>query len=286
MEEKLKIAVQKSGRLHDGSISLLKECGIRIDNGRDQLIAPARDFPVEVLFLRNSDIPQYLEDGVADMAILGENVVIEKQKQVEVVEKLGFSRCRLSLAVPKNTEYTGPEWFNNKKLATSYPNTLEKYLEENNINAEIHEISGSVEIAPNIGLADGICDLVSSGSTLFKNNLKEVEVMLRSEAALVKGPNLKREKVTIADELLFRLRSVMASRNNKYILLNAPNEKIDDICNVLPGMKSPTIMPLAMEGWSSLHSVISEKDFWDVIGKLKEKGAQGILVIPIEKMVV
>ena len=286
MEEKLKIAVQKSGRLHDGSISLLKECGIRIDNGRDQLIAPARDFPVEVLFLRNSDIPQYLEDGVADMAILGENVVIEKQKQVEVVEKLGFSRCRLSLAVPKNTEYTGPEWFNNKKLATSYPNTLEKYLEENNIKAEIHEISGSVEIAPNIGLADGICDLVSSGSTLFKNNLKEVEVMLRSEAALVKGPDLNREKVAIADELLFRLRSVMASRNNKYILLNAPNEKIDDICNVLPGMKSPTIMPLAMEGWSSLHSVISEKDFWAVIGKLKENGAQGILVIPIEKMVV
>lgn len=282
----MKIAVQKSGRLHDGSISLLKECGIRIDNGRDQLIAPARDFPVEVLFLRNSDIPQYLEDGVADMAILGENVVIEKQKQVEVVEKLGFSRCRLSLAVPKNTEYTGPEWFNNKKLATSYPNTLEKYLEENNIKAEIHEISGSVEIAPNIGLADGICDLVSSGSTLFKNNLKEVEVMLRSEAALVKGPDLNREKVAIADELLFRLRSVMASRNNKYILLNAPNEKIDDICNVLPGMKSPTIMPLAMEGWSSLHSVISEKDFWAVIGKLKENGAQGILVIPIEKMVV
>ncbi|MCF8222771.1 MAG: ATP phosphoribosyltransferase [Bacteroidales bacterium] len=286
MEEKLKIAVQKSGRLHDGSISLLKECGIRIDNGRDQLIAPARDFPVEVLFLRNSDIPQYLEDGVADMAILGENVVIEKQKQVEVVEKLGFSRCRLSLAVPKNTEYTGPEWFKNRKLATSYPNTLEKYLEENNIKAEIHEISGSVEIAPNIGLADGICDLVSSGSTLFKNNLKEVEVMLRSEAALVKGPDLNREKVAIADELLFRLRSVMASRNNKYILLNAPNEKIDDICNVLPGMKSPTIMPLAMEGWSSLHSVISEKDFWAVIGKLKENGAQGILVIPIEKMVV
>ena len=286
MEEKLKIAVQKSGRLHDGSISLLKECGIRIDNGRDQLIAPARDFPVEVLFLRNSDIPQYLEDGVADMAILGENVVIEKQKQVEVVEKLGFSRCRLSLAVPKNIDYTGPEWFNNKKLATSYPNTLRKYLQDNNINAEIHEISGSVEIAPNIGLADGICDLVSSGSTLFKNNLKEVEVMLRSEAALVKGPDLNSEKVAIADELLFRLRSVMASRNNKYILLNAPNDKIDDICNVLPGMKSPTIMPLAMEGWSSLHSVISEKDFWAVIGKLKENGAQGILVIPIEKMVV
>ena len=286
MEQRLKIAVQKSGRLHDGSISLLRECGIRIDNGFDQLIAPARDFPVDVLFLRNSDIPQYLEDGVADIAILGENVVIEKEKEVEVIEKLGFSRCRLSLALPKNEDYTGLEWFNNKKLATSYPNTLRTFLRDNNINAEIHEISGSVEIAPNIGLADAICDLVSSGSTLFKNGLKEVEVILRSEACIVKGPEMNKEKHAIADEILFRIRSVLASRNNKYILLNAPDDKIEDICNILPGMKSPTIMPLAMKGWSSLHSVISETDFWAIIGQLKEKGAQGILVIPIEKMVV
>jgi len=286
MEQRLKIAVQKSGRLHDGSISLLRECGIRIDNGFDQLIAPARDFPVDVLFLRNSDIPQYLEDGVADIAILGENVVIEKEKEVEVIEKLGFSRCRLSLALPKNEDYTGLKWFNNKKLATSYPNTLRTFLRDNNINAEIHEISGSVEIAPNIGLADAICDLVSSGSTLFKNGLKEVEVILRSEACIVKGPEMNKEKHAIADEILFRIRSVLASRNNKYILLNAPDDKIEDICNILPGMKSPTIMPLAMEGWSSMHSVISETDFWAIIGQLKEKGAQGILVIPIEKMVV
>ncbi|MFO7852420.1 MAG: ATP phosphoribosyltransferase [Bacteroidota bacterium] len=286
MYQRLKIAVQKSGRLHDGSLSLLGECGIRIDNGFDQLIAPARDFPADVLFLRNSDIPQYLEDGVADIAILGENVVIEKEKQCEVVEKLGFSRCRLSLAIPKNEAYNGPTWFKGKKLATSYPNTLRRFLRENKLDAEIHEIAGSVEIAPNIGLADGICDLVSSGSTLFKNGLKEAEVILRSEACLVKGPGLNNEKQAIADEILFRIRSVLASRNNKYILLNAPDDKLKDICNILPGMKSPTIMPLAMEGWSSVHSVISETDFWAVIGQLKKKGAQGILVIPIEKMVV
>lgn len=286
MEKRLKIAVQKSGRLHDGSISLLGECGIRIDNGFDQLIAPARDFPADVLFLRNSDIPQYLEDGVADIAILGENVVIEKEKKVEVVEKLGFSRCRLSLAIPKNENYSGIEWLKNKKLATSYPNTLGAFLRDNNIDAEIHEISGSVEIAPSIGLADAICDLVSSGSTLFKNGLKEVEIILKSEACLVKKPDLSKEKQAIAGEILFRIRSVLASRNNKYILLNVPDDKIEEICNILPGMKSPTIMPLAMEGWSSLHSVISETDFWAVIGRLKEKGAQGILVIPIEKMVV
>jgi len=286
MQEKLKIAVQKSGRLHDGSLSLLRECGIRIDNGFDQLIAPARDFPADVLFLRNSDIPQYLEDGVADIAIVGENVVIEKEKECEIIEKLGFSRCRLSLAIPKNESYDGPDWFNNKKLATSYPNTLRKYLHENNIDAEIHEISGSVEIAPNIGLADGICDLVSSGSTLFKNGLKEIEVILKSEACLVKGPAQNTNKQAIAGEILFRIRSVLASRNNKYILLNAPDDKLEDICDILPGMKSPTIMPLALKGWSSVHSVISETDFWAVIGQLKEKGAQGILVIPIEKMVV
>lgn len=286
MKEKLKIAVQKSGRLHDGSLSLLRECGIKIDNGFDQLIAPARDFPVEVLFLRNSDIPQYIEDGVADIAILGENVVIEKEKECEVVQELGFSRCRLSLAIPAHEEYDGLQWFNNKQLATSYPNTLRSFLKKNNINAGIHEISGSVEIAPGIGLADGICDLVSSGSTLFKNGLKEVEVMLESEACIVKGLRLNDEKNAILDEILFRIRSVLSSRNNKYILLNAPDDKLPEIFDILPGMKSPTVLPLAMEGWSSVHSVISEKDFWAVIGRLKEKGAQGILVIPIEKMVV
>jgi ATP phosphoribosyltransferase len=286
MNDKLKIAVQKSGRLHDGSLSLLKECGIRIENGFDQLIAPARDFPVEVLFLRNSDIPQYLEDGVADMAIIGENVVIEKQKKGEVLMKLGFSRCRLSLAVPRGTDYNGIEWFRDKKLATSYPNTLKAFLAEKAIEAQIHLISGSVEIAPNIGLADGICDLVSSGSTLFKNGLDEVEVILNSEACLVQGPDLSEEKQKIVDELVFRIQSVQKSRNNKYILLNAPDEKLGEICDILPGMKSPTIMPLAMEGWSSVHSVISENDFWAVINRLKGAGAQGILVIPIEKMVV
>lgn len=286
MEERLKIAVQKSGRLHDGSLSLLAECGIRIDNGFNQLIAQARDFPADILFLRNSDIPRYLEDGVADVAILGENVLIEKGKDYTVLQKLGFSRCRLSLAIPKNEEYTGLEWFMNKRLATSYPNTLANFLEDNNIDAEIHEISGSVEIAPSIGLAEGICDLVSSGSTLLQNGLKEVEVILKSESCLVKGPSLSSAKEEIASEILFRIKAVLASRNNKYILLNAPDNKVEEICNILPGMKSPTIMPLALKGWSSLHSVISEKDFWAVIGRLKAAGAQGILVVPIEKMLV
>ncbi len=285
MKNRLKIAVQKSGRLHDGSLSLLRECGINIDNGFDQLIAPAGNFPADLLFLRNTDIPQYLEDGVADVAILGENVVKEKGKQCEVVGKLGFSSCRLSLAIPKNIDYPGISWFNNRKLATSYPNSLKKYLEEKNLNAQIHEISGSVEIAPNIGLADGICDLVSSGSTLFRNGLKEVEIIFKSEACLVTGPYLNKPAQDICDELLIRIRSVLASRNNKYILLNAPDEKLDEICKILPGMKSPTVMPLAEKGWSSVHSVISESGFWSVIGQLKEKGAQGILVIPIEKMV-
>ena len=286
MEERLKIAVQKSGRLHDGSLSLLAECGLRIDNGFNQLIAPARDFPADILFLRNSDIPQYLEDGVADIAILGENVVIEKGKDCEVMQRLGFSRCRLSLAIPRNEEYTGLEWFRKKKLATSYPNTLGNFLRDKNIDAEIHEISGSVEIAPSIGLAEGICDLVSSGSTLLQNGLKEVEVILKSESCLVKGPSLSDARQDLASEILFRIRAVLASRDNKYILLNAPDEKLEEICNILPGMKSPTIMPLALKGWSSVHSVISEKDFWAVIGRLKASGAQGILVVPIEKMLV
>lgn len=283
---KLKIAVQKSGRLLDDSLKLLKECGISIDNGKDQLLAQASNFPLEVLYLRNSDIPQYLEDGVADLAIIGENTLVEKDKQVEVLEKLGFSKCHLSLALPKDVDYPGIEYFKDKRIATSYPVTLRKFLKEKHLNASIHEISGSVEIAPNIGLADGICDLVSTGSTLFKNGLKEVEVMLKSEAVLAARPDLSDEKRALVDKILFRLRAVRAAKNNKYILLNAPNDKVDEIIEVLPGMKSPTVLPLAQEGWSSVHSVISEGDFWEVIDKLKDLGAQGILVAPIEKMVV
>jgi ATP phosphoribosyltransferase len=285
MKERLKIAVQKSGRLHDGSLSLLRECGITIDNGGDQLIASARDYRADFLFLRNSDIPQYLEDGVADLAILGENVVIESGKKVEVIHKLGFSRCRLSMAIPKGADYDSPQWFNGKRIATSYPATLQAWLRDQGIEAAIHEISGSVEIAPGIGLADAICDLVSSGSTLIKNGLREVEVLLESEACLVKGPGLSTEKEAMTREIIFRINTVEASRNNKYVLLNAPDEKLETICSILPGIKSPTIMPLAMKGWSSVHSVISDSDFWEVIGQLRENGAEGILVIPIEKMV-
>ncbi|MCA1756347.1 MAG: ATP phosphoribosyltransferase [Bacteroidales bacterium] len=285
MKERLKIAVQKSGRLQDGSLSVLRECGITIDNGGDQLIASARDYDADFLFLRNSDIPQYLEDGVADLAILGENVVIESGKKIEVIHKLGFSRCRLSMAIPRGADYDSPAWFNGKRIATSYPATLQKWLKDQGIEAAIHEISGSVEIAPGIGLADAICDLVSSGSTLIKNGLREVEVLLESEACLVKGPALTPEKEAMTREILFRIETVEASRNNKYVLLNAPDEKLEIICSILPGIKSPTIMPLAMTGWSSVHSVISDSDFWDVIGQLRENGAEGILVIPIEKMV-
>ena len=284
--KKLKIAIQKSGRLNEGSLKLLKDCGIFIDNGRDQLMAPARNFPLEVLFLRNSDIPQYVEDGVADAAVIGDNLLIEKQKKVEVVQKLGFSRCRVSMAVPKNAEYSGPEYFEGKKIATSYPNTLQTFLDKNNVQAEIHEISGSVEIAPKIGLADGICDIVSSGSTLFKNGLKEVETFLKSEAVLIRSQDLDPEKEEILDKLVFRIRSVLEAKNSKYILMNVPNDKIDEVTRLLPVLKSPTVMPLAMKGWSSLHTVIKEDTFWEVIDRLKEAGAQGILVIPIEKMVV
>lgn len=285
MGEKLKIAVQKSGRLKEDSLKILKECGISIDNGKDQLKASAFNFPLEVLYLRNSDIPQYVEDGVADIAIVGENVVIEKQKELDVLQKLGFSKCRLAMAVPKDVDYSGLEYFNGKKLATSYPNSLRQFLDANNLDCEIHEISGSVEIAPNIGLADGICDLVSSGSTLFKNGLTEVEEILVSEACLVANKNISNLKSAILDRLLFRMKSVLAAKNNKYILLNAPNDKIDDIIKVLPGMNSPTVMPLAKDGWSSLHSVITENDFWGVIDQLKLSGAEGILIIPIQKMV-
>jgi ATP phosphoribosyltransferase len=282
---KLKIAIQKSGRLHDKSLQLLKSCGIRVDNGKDQLKVRVPNFPMEILYLRNSDIPQYLEDGVADLAIVGENILIEKQKQVQILERLGFATCRVSIAVPKEVEYNGVQYFEGKKIATSYPNTLKDYLDKNNIKAEIHIISGSVEIAPNIGLADGICDIVSSGSTLFKNGLRETQEILRSEAVLAKTLELPAEKQEIVERLLFRIKSVLKAKNTKYILMNVPNSKIDKVSSILPVLKSPTILPLAMEGWSSLHSVIEEDQFWEVIDELKAAGAEGILIVPVDKMV-
>ncbi len=282
---KLKIAVQKSGRLHDESIALLKAAGIRIENGEDKLLAAASNFPLEVLFLRNSDIPQYLNDGVTDLAIIGSNLVEETEHACNIIHPLGFSRCRLSIALPRQTEYEGRNWLNGRRIATSYPNSLRRWLTANNLDAEVHIISGSVEIAPNIGLADAICDLVSSGSTLFKNGLREVETLLESEACLVGSGTLPRDRQSIADELLFRLKAVLASRNSSYILMNVPNDRIGAVSRLLPGMKSPTVMPLVEPGWSSLHSVISDDDFWNVIGKLRENGAEGILVIPIDKMI-
>jgi ATP phosphoribosyltransferase len=283
--KKLRISIQKSGRLNEDSLKLIKECDISIDSGNDQLKVTARNFPLEIFFLRNSDIPQYIEDGVADIAIIGENLLIEKEHNVKILRRLGFSRCKVSLAVPKNVDYNGIEYFNGKKLATSYPNTLQKYLAEKGVNAEIHEISGSVEIAPNIGLSDGICDIVSTGSTLFKNGLKEVEVMYQSEAVIIAGTNLDAETQAILDKFLFRINSVLAARNNKYVLLNAPNDKLNEIIKLLPGMKSPTVMPLADSGWSSVHSVMGDHEFWENIDALKAAGAQGILIVPIEKMV-
>ncbi len=284
-EIKLRIAIQKSGRLNEESLKLIRDCGIAIDNGDDQLKVTARNFPLEVFFLRNSDIPEYVQDGVADVAIIGSNVLVEKPHRVEVIKQLGFSKCRISLAIGKNETYTGLQYFNGKKLATSYPKTLQGFLDSHNLKADIHEISGSVEIAPNIGLSDAICDIVSTGSTLFKNGLKEVEVMHHSEAILIAGPNMKPEARAILDKLVMRINAVLSGRANKYILLNAPNNKLPDIIALLPGMKSPTILPLADSGWSSLHSVISEKEFWEKIDGLKAAGAQGILIVPIEKMV-
>jgi len=282
---KLKIAIQKSGRLNQDSLQLLKDCGISIDNGKDQLKVTAPNFPLEILYLRNADIPQYLEDGVVDVAIIGENLLIEKQKNIEIIERLGFSKCRVSLAVPKEIDYDSINYFEGRKIATSYPNTLLNYLNKNEVNAEIHAISGSVEIAPNIGLADGICDIVSSGSTLFKNGLKEIQVMLRSEAVLAKSPNIEVEQKQILDKLLFRMKAVLRAKNTKYVLMNLPNTKIEQVSQILPVLKSPTILPLAEEGWSSLHTVIDEAKFWDVIDELKSAGAEGILIVPIDKMV-
>ena len=281
----IKIAIQKSGRLNKESLDLLKKCGISIDNGKDQLKAAARNFPLEVLYLRNGDIPQYLRDGVVDLAIIGENLVFEKGKDLIVVEKLGFSKCRVCIAVPKDFNFTGIKDLERKKIATSYPNTVNKYLSEKGISADLHIINGSVEIAPNIGLADAICDIVSSGSTLFKNNLKEVATIVKSESVLVQAPDLSAEKLVLMKKLSFRLRSVLRAKKSKYILLNAPNDKINEISNILPVLKSPTVLPLTQEGWSSLHSVIDEGSFWDVIDELKAAGAEDILVCPIEKMV-
>lgn len=283
--ENLKIAVQKKGRLYEGSMTLLKECGIDISNGNNQLRVQAANFPLELFFLRDDDIPEYVQDAVSDIGFVGQNVVLEKNKEVTVIEKLGFGKCRLSLAIPKSGNIRSINDLRNKKIATSYPGILAAYLKEKQIEATIQEISGSVEIAPRIGLAEAICDLVSSGSTLFSNELTEMETILHSEAVLISNRNLPVKKQKLLEKLLFRIRAVKKAKNNKYVLLNAPNEKLDAICRLLPGMKSPTILPLAEAGWSSVHSVISENDFWNVIENLKAHGAQGILIIPIEKMI-
>ncbi|MFN4315058.1 MAG: ATP phosphoribosyltransferase [Chitinophagaceae bacterium] len=281
----LKIAIQKSGRLHEDSMRLLKECGIDISNGGNKLKSTAANFPLEVYFLRDDDIPQYVEDAVADIGIVGENVVFEKRKEVVQMEKLGFGKCRLSIAVGRNEPYSVAA-LNGKRIATSYPVILQQWLDEQKIQAEIHEISGSVEIAPGIGLAEAICDLVSSGSTLLTNGLREVETILESQAVLIRNKALDPARMKTLESFLFRIRAVKKAKNNKYILLNAPNEKLDQIIALLPGMKSPTVLPLATSGWSSVHSVLDENDFWNIIEQLKEAGAEGILVVPIEKMIV
>ena len=281
----IRIAIQKSGRLNQESLALLKSCGISIDNGKDQLKAAARNFPVEVFFLRNGDIPQYLRDGVVDLAILGSNTLVEKGSDLEIIEQLGFSKCRVSIAIPKGDEFSGVAALSGKKIATSYPNTVKQFLAEHNIEADLHIINGSVEIAPNIGLADAICDIVSSGSTLFKNNLKEAVKILDSEAVLVQGPKVTEEQLEWINKIQFRIQAVQRAKKSKYILLNAPNDRIDEIASILPVLKSPTVLPLAQEGWSSIHSVINAGDFWEVIDQLKAAGAEDILVCPIEKMV-
>jgi ATP phosphoribosyltransferase len=281
----LRIAVQAKGRLNEDTMLLLTESGIKLESGKRLLLLPARNFPLEVLFLRDDDIPQSVADGVADIGIVGENEYAEKKKKVVLTKRLGFSKCRLSLAIPKEINYTDISWFDGKVIATSYPEILNDFLKEKNVKADIHVITGSVEIAPSIGLSDGIFDIVSSGSTLITNHLKEVEVLMTSEALLISNPTLTAEKQTILNELLFRFDAVKMAEDKKYVLMNVPTENIDKIIEVLPGIKSPTIMPLAKEGWNSLHAVIDEKRFWDIIGKLKALGAEGILVVPIEKMI-
>ncbi len=283
---KLKLAIQKSGRLHDDSMRLLKDIGITVNNGKEQLKAAASNFPLEVFYLRNSDIPNYLNDGIVDVAIIGENLLFEKGRGLNSIEPLGFSKCKVSVAVPKSSEVSCLKDLNGMRIATSYPNTLDQFLQRDGIEAQTHLINGSVEIAPNIGLADAICDVVSSGSTLFKNNLKEVEVLLRSEAVLVKSPKIEPGVDSIFEQFLFRVKSVLKGRKSKYVLLNAPNDRISEIASIIPGMKSPTILPLARDGWSSLHSVIDKDKFWEVIDELKARGAEGILVCPIENMII
>ncbi len=285
MNDILRIAIQKSGRLQEGSLQLLKETGLSFSNGKDQLKAQARNFPVEILFLRDDDIPQYVEDKVADAGIVGENVYIEKQKSNELIKRLDFSKCRLSIAIPRADNYEGVQSLNGKNIATSYPVIVKNFLDKHNVTAGIHEISGSVEIAPGIGLADAICDIVSTGSTLLSNGLKEVQVVMQSEAILIASPQLAKNKRQILDKLLFRIEAVQSAKNSKYILLNCPNDAIEKITNLIPGMKSPTIIPLGRVGWSSLHSVVNENDFWEKIDLLKSFGAEGILVVPIEKMI-
>ncbi|MEM1259405.1 MAG: ATP phosphoribosyltransferase [Bacteroidota bacterium] len=282
---KIRIAIQKSGRLNEDSLRILKECGISIENGKDQLKASSRNFPMEVFYLRNGDIPQYLKDGVVDIAIIGENVLFEKGEGIEVAEKLGFSKCKVSIAIPKSNEYSALSDLKGKRIATSYPGTVQKFLDKSDIDADIHIINGSVEIAPNIGLADAICDIVSSGSTLFKNNLKEVEVLLKSEAVLAISPKINEERSQILKKLQFRIQSVLQARKNRYVLMNVPNDNLKNVIEILPGMRSPTVVPLAEEGWSSVHTVINKDTFWEVIDELKVAGAEGILVCPIEKMV-
>ncbi len=287
MENKsLRLAIQKSGRLSEKSLELLKAAGVRIDNYSRQLLVKAQNFDLEILFIRDDDIPEYVQDGVADIGIVGENEILEAKKDLDIVEKLGFGRCRLSLAVPNNFKYKSLKDLEKKSIATSYPVILEKFLSENSVKANVHKISGAVEITPNVNLADAIFDIVSTGSTLISNGLKEVEEVIKSEAVLVSSKILSEEKKVLLDQILFRIRSVNLAKNNKYILLNAPNDSLDKISNLLPGIKSPTILPLAMEGWSSVHTVIKEDDFWERIEKLKNAGAQGILVVPIEKMIV
>jgi len=285
MEKIIRIAVQKSGRLSEDSLSLIKECGIKFYNGTGKLKSTSTNFPIEFLFLRDDDIPGYIADGVADLGIVGQNEVVEKDKNVTTMKALGFSKCRLSLAVAKGQEYNGVQFFEGKNIATSYPKILGDYLKSQNINAEIHEISGSVEIAPSIGLAEGICDIVSSGSTLMMNGLKEVEEIFKSEAVLIAHNNLPDWKKEIVEKLLFRINAVQKGKSSKYVLLNAPNESIEKIISLVPGMRSPTILPLAQEGWSSVHSVLNEDQFWENIEELKAAGAEGILVVPIEKMI-
>lgn len=283
---KLKIAIQKSGRLSQESLQLLEACGIKFPNGGGKLRTDATNFPMEVLFLRDDDIPQYVEQRVADIGIVGDNVLQESRSSIVVADRLGFSACRLSLAVPKDVRYPGLSYFNNKKIATSYPGILSSFLEQNKLHAQVEVLSGSVEIAPGIGLADGICDLVSSGSTLLSNGLKEVEQVMSSQAVLVRSNVLDAVKSKLLEKLLLRISAVRRARENKYILLNAPDDRLEQIAKILPGINSPTVLPLLREGWSSLHSVISEEKFWDIIDALREAGAEGILVVPIEKMIV